>query len=178
MLCTLVSMLLYGNQAPLPIPDIERTDHLVIMGANPIISKGSVMTAPDAKRHDRCTLMMHSRDAAGLGLGAGRQVEITSRVGQIRAVVEVSDEMMPGVVSMPYGWGHDRPGAKLSVASRHAGVSMNDLADERRYDHVSGTSVLDGIPVTIRAVEGSAGDGRRGEDQDAQGRDKRLRTMD
>jgi anaerobic selenocysteine-containing dehydrogenase len=104
------------------------------------------------KGPDRCTLAMHPRDAAGLGLDAGRQVEITSRIGQIRAVVEVSDAMMPGVVSMPFGWGHDRPGARLSVARERAGVSMNDLTDERRYDHVSGTSVLDGIPVTIRAV--------------------------
>ena len=104
----------------------------------------------------RCTLAMHSRDAAGLGVTSGQQVEIISRVGQIRAVVEVSDEMMPGVVSLPYGWGHDRPGARLSVASQHAGVSMNDLSDERRYDHVSGTAVLDGIPVTVRALRETA----------------------
>lgn len=104
------------------------------------------------KGPERCTLSMHPTDAAGLGLDAGRQVEITSRIGQIRAVVEVSDAMMPGVVSLPYGWGHDRPGARLSVARERAGVSMNDLTDERQYDHVSGTSVLDGIPVTIKAV--------------------------
>jgi anaerobic selenocysteine-containing dehydrogenase len=106
------------------------------------------------KGRDRCTLQMNRRDAADLGLQNGHQVEITSRVGQIRAVLEVSDEMMPGVVSMPYGWGHDRPGALLSVARRHAGVSMNDITDERQFDRVSGTSVLDGIPVTIAKVAG------------------------
>jgi anaerobic selenocysteine-containing dehydrogenase len=111
------------------------------------------------KGPDRCTLSMHPRDAAGLGLDASRQVEITSRIGQIRAVVEVSDAMMPGVVSLPYGWGHDRPGARLSVASARAGVSMNDITDERQYDHVSGTSVLDGIPVTIKAVHGDVAQG-------------------
>jgi anaerobic selenocysteine-containing dehydrogenase len=109
------------------------------------------------KGPDRCTLAMHPRDAAGLGLDASREVEISSRIGQIRAVVEVSDAMMPGVVSLPHGWGHDRPGARLSVASARAGVSMNDLTDERQFDHVSGTSVLDGVPVTIRAIRADAG---------------------
>ncbi len=102
-----------------------------------------------AKGPERCTLAINPRDAAGLGLATGQAVEITSRVGTLRAVLEVSEEMMPGVVSLPYGWGHDRPGARLSVASAHAGVSMNDITDERLYDHVSGTSVLDGIPVTL-----------------------------
>jgi hypothetical protein len=57
--------------------------------------------------------------------------------------------MMRGVVSMPYGWGHDRDGAKLSVARAHAGVSFNDVADDKLFDRVSGTSVVDGIPVTV-----------------------------
>ena len=105
-----------------------------------------------AKGPSRCTLAMHPSDAARLGLINNRHVELSSRVGTIRAVVEVSDEMMPGVVSLPYGWGHDRPGARLTVARQHAGVSMNDLTDERLYDHVSGTTVLDGIPVTIRGI--------------------------
>ena len=52
---------------------------------------------------------------------------------------------MPGVVSLPYGWGHDRPGLRLSVAQEHAGASLNDVADERLFDHVTGTTVLDGI---------------------------------
>lgn len=97
----------------------------------------------------RCVLAMHPQDAARLGLSNGQQAEITSRIGTLRATVEVSDQMMPGVVSLPYGWGHDRPRTRLSVAGQHAGVSMNDLTDERSYDHVSGTSILDGIPVTI-----------------------------
>jgi anaerobic selenocysteine-containing dehydrogenase len=104
----------------------------------------------------RCTLQMHRDDARARGLEHGSQVEVASRVGRIRALLEVSDEMMPGVVSMPYGWGHDRPGTRLSVASRRPGASMNDLADERRYDHVSGTSVVDGIPVTVEKAGAAA----------------------
>jgi anaerobic selenocysteine-containing dehydrogenase len=101
------------------------------------------------KGPDRCTLRMHMSDASALGLDGADKVEISSRVGAIRAALEVSDEMMPGVVSLPHGWGHDRPGARLSVAERHAGASVNDITDERLHDHVSGTSALDGIPVKV-----------------------------
>ena len=58
---------------------------------------------------------------------------------------------MPGVVSLPYGWGHHREGSRLAVAREHAGESMNDLCDERLYDHVSGTSVVDGVPVRVES---------------------------
>jgi anaerobic selenocysteine-containing dehydrogenase len=101
----------------------------------------------------RCTLKMAPSDASALGLDGARTVEISSRVGSIRTSLEVSDEMMPGVVSLPHGWGHDRPGTQLSVAQRNAGASVNDITDERLYDHVSGTSVVDGVPVTVARVE-------------------------
>ena len=96
--------------------------------------------------------MMHGGDAARLGLARGGRVRVRSRVGEIEVPMDVTDEVMPGVVSLPYGWGHDRAGARLSVAREHAGVSLNDLTDERSFDAVSGTSVLDGIPVDITAV--------------------------
>ena len=104
------------------------------------------------KGRDLCTLLMNPTDAARLGLSAGQMVAVKSRVGQIHAQLELSDEMMPRVVSMPYGWGHSRSGTRLSVAQQHAGVSMNDLTDERRFDQVSGTSVMDGIPVIVQAA--------------------------
>ena len=63
--------------------------------------------------------------------------------------VEVSDEMMPGVVSLPHGWGHDRPGIRLDVAVEHAGVNSNILTDPAEMDPLSGTSVLNGIPVEV-----------------------------
>jgi anaerobic selenocysteine-containing dehydrogenase len=100
---------------------------------------------------NRCTLLMHPDNAARLGVATGSSVRVRSRVGEIQVPVEVSDEVMSGVVSMPYGWGHDRSGARMSVARDHAGTSLNDLADERCFDAVSGTSVIDGIPVEISA---------------------------
>ncbi|UCD85798.1 MAG: molybdopterin-dependent oxidoreductase [Deltaproteobacteria bacterium] len=101
------------------------------------------------KGKNRCTLMMNSKDADRRGFETGQHVIVTSRVGKIRAPLEVTDEMMPGVVSLTFGWGHDREGSMLSVAREHAGVSMNDITDEYLYDKVSGISVLDGIPVTV-----------------------------
>ncbi|MCH9732038.1 MAG: molybdopterin-dependent oxidoreductase [Actinomycetia bacterium] len=101
------------------------------------------------KGRGRCTLLMHPEDAAQRGLEAGQQVTLRSRVGEIRVPLEPSDCMKRGVVSLPYGWGHDREGSRLSVASLHAGASMNDVTDETLVDAVSGTSVLDGIPVEV-----------------------------
>ena len=70
-------------------------------------------------------------------------------VGEVTADVEVTDIVMPGVVSLPHGWGHGQPGARLDVAARHAGVNSNVLTDPRVIDPVSGTSVLNGIPVEV-----------------------------
>jgi len=102
---------------------------------------------------DRCTLMMSPPDADRLGLESGGRVTVTSRSGQIEVVLEVSDEMMPGVVSLPHGWGHDRPGARLSVARRTPGASLNDLTDESRVDAVSGNAVLSDVPVEVTMAD-------------------------
>jgi anaerobic selenocysteine-containing dehydrogenase len=74
---------------------------------------------------------------------------VTSRAGEVAVPVEVSDTMMPGVVSIPHGWGHDLPGVQLSVASAHAGVNCNLLVDEMPLDPLSGNAVLNGVPVSI-----------------------------
>jgi len=60
---------------------------------------------------------------------------------------------MPGVVSLPHGWGHDRPGTRLAVAGRHPGVSINDVVDDQRIDALTGTAVLNGTPVDVEPVE-------------------------
>jgi hypothetical protein len=69
------------------------------------------------------------------------------------APLHVSDAMMQGVVSLPHGFGHGRPGMDLQVASRHAGVSVNDVTDPHLYDELSGTAALNGVPVEVHAVE-------------------------
>ena len=80
-------------------------------------------------------------------------VSITSRVGEVRARLEISDEVMPGVVCLPHGWGHDRKGMKLRLAETNPGVSYNDLSDEQTLEPVVGNAVLNGVPVTVAASE-------------------------
>ena len=79
-------------------------------------------------------------------------VTLRSRVGELVAPLEISDEVMPGVVSLPHGWGHDADGVELRVAREHAGANSNVLADEELLDGPSGTAVLNGIPVTLAPV--------------------------
>jgi len=77
---------------------------------------------------------------------------VSSATGQIEAPVELTDGIMPGVVSIPHGWGHDAPGVKMAVAGEHAGVNSNVLSDEMQVDPLSGNAVLNGIPVEVRAA--------------------------
>lgn len=100
----------------------------------------------------RCTLFVHPEDAARLGLVEGQEAVVRSRVGEVRVPVTVTDEIMRGVVSLPHGYGHRRAGVKLGVATEHAGVSVNDLTDERLLDALSGNAAFSGVPVEVRAV--------------------------
>ena len=104
------------------------------------------------KGADRCTLMMHTNDAEKLNLVAGAVVAITSGVGSVKAPLEVTDEIMPGVVSLPHGYGHHRPKTKLSVASQHAGVSINDLTDDKIVDNLTGNAAFSAQTVRIEAT--------------------------
>jgi anaerobic selenocysteine-containing dehydrogenase len=99
-----------------------------------------------------CTMIMHSTDAAHRGLLAGQNVLVRSRVGEIVVPLEVSDEIMPGVVSIPHGWGHERAGNHLSVAQHHAGASINDLTDPLAIDALCGAAAFNGTPVTVEST--------------------------
>jgi anaerobic selenocysteine-containing dehydrogenase len=104
---------------------------------------------------NRCTMMVNPKDAERLGLVEGALAQISSRAGEIEAPVEVTDELMPGVVSIPHGWGHNVGGSRLSVASGDAGVSANDITDEQVVDPLSGNAVLNAVPVEVRpAISG------------------------
>jgi anaerobic selenocysteine-containing dehydrogenase len=104
------------------------------------------------KGKPRCTLQIHPNDATRLGIEDGAPTRVRSRVGEVEIPAEVTDGIMPGVVSIPHGWGHDAPGADLDVALRYAGVNSNVLADAELMDPLSGNSVLNGIPVTVEAL--------------------------
>jgi anaerobic selenocysteine-containing dehydrogenase len=108
--------------------------------------------APLMTGRDRCTLLVHPSDATRLGLRDGGRAAIRSEAGRIEAPVEVSDEMMPGVVCLPHGWGHDKPNTRLAVAAEHAGVCNNLLAPGGLVDVPSGNAVVNGIPVEVSAA--------------------------
>jgi anaerobic selenocysteine-containing dehydrogenase len=97
----------------------------------------------------RCTMQLHPDDAARLGLNDGDPAVVTSRVGQVTVPVELTDDIRPGVVSIPHGWGHTDPDLKMRVAQEHAGVNSNILTDELGLDPISGNAILNGIPVSV-----------------------------
>jgi anaerobic selenocysteine-containing dehydrogenase len=127
----------------------------VLVGRRDLRSNNSWMHNLDVlvKGKERCTLLVHPADAGRLGVESGALARVSSRVGTVVVAVQVSDEMRPGVVSLPHGWGHDLDGVALATASRRPGVNSNLLADEELLDPVSGTSVLNGIPVEVVAVD-------------------------
>jgi anaerobic selenocysteine-containing dehydrogenase len=98
---------------------------------------------------NRCTAMIHPMDAERLGIKKDSQVKIKSRVGEIIIPVEITDEIMQGVVSIPHGFGHHRKDTKLSIAPEHIGVSINDITDEVEIDEFSGNAAFNGTPVEI-----------------------------
>lgn len=106
------------------------------------------------KGRARCTLLMHPTDAERLGLSTGDEAKIETDVGAAQVPVQVSDEIMPGVVSLPHGFGHRRKGTRLRVAEEHAGVSLNDLTNPALIDALTGNAVLNGVPVRVESAQG------------------------
>jgi len=93
--------------------------------------------------------MVHPADAARVGVVDGAFARVSSEAGTLVVTVEVTDEMLTGVVSLPHGWGHDKEGARLSVAREHAGVNNNLLAPGDFVDTLSGNAAVNGIPVEV-----------------------------
>ncbi|MFD4236696.1 molybdopterin-dependent oxidoreductase [Streptomyces sp. NPDC058542] len=96
-----------------------------------------------------CTLQIHPEDAARLGLLDGATARIESSGGRIEAPAEITDTVRSGVVSLPHGWGHSRPGTRMTVAAAHPGANVNQLLDGTLLDPLSGTAVLNAIPVSV-----------------------------
>ncbi|MBI5490245.1 MAG: molybdopterin-dependent oxidoreductase [Deltaproteobacteria bacterium] len=109
-----------------------------------------------APARDSCTLQIHPLDAKARGLTDEGRAEVSSEAGTIEVAVELTDGMMPGTVSLPFGWGHGRHGARAGLASRHPGASINDVIADDRVDTLSGTSAFEGAPVRVRPVGAAA----------------------
>jgi anaerobic selenocysteine-containing dehydrogenase len=133
------------------LEDPVAPDQMLLIGRRHIRSNNSWMHNVESlvRGRERCTLLMNPDDAKRLGIENGGMSEVRSRVGALCVVVETSDVMMPGVVSLPHGWGHDVEGIRMKVAAAHPGVPSNVLTDDAILDLPSGNAVLNGIPVEI-----------------------------
>jgi anaerobic selenocysteine-containing dehydrogenase len=135
-----------------------RNGDMVLVGRRDLRSNNSWMHNVDilVKGKARCTLQLHPDDADRLGIADGGTACVRSRRGEVAVTVEVTDAIMPGVVSIPHGWGHGMDGVDLSVAARRPGVNSNLLADGELFDPLSGNAVLNGIPVRVEALSPAA----------------------
>lgn len=131
-----------------PVPE------LVIVGRRQVRSCNSWMhNLPVlAKGPFRCTALVSPADAQRLGLREGGLARIDSLGRSLQVQVQISDEMMPGVVSLPHGWGHGMPGTRMTLAAERPGANLNVLLDDAARDPLSGNAVLSGIPIEMRAV--------------------------
>ncbi len=127
---------------------------LVLIGRRHLRSNNSWMHNSErlVKGPDRCTVMMHPDDATARGLCDGSRATVATRSGAIELPVEITPDIMAGVISIPHGWGHGRAGTRLHVADTHPGASLNDITDDTAFDTLSGTSALTGLPVEVRAT--------------------------
>jgi anaerobic selenocysteine-containing dehydrogenase len=141
------------------INDLARLDRavaspqasLVLIGRRHLRSNNSWMHNSErlVKGPVRCTLLIHPDDATARGLVDGGRARVATALGAIEVPVEVTGAIMPGVVSVPHGWGHGRHGVKLHVATTVAGASVNDILDPARIDALTGMSALTGQPVEV-----------------------------
>ena len=99
--------------------------------------------------------MMHPDDLSARGLKDNSQVTIKSRVGSVSTTVIATDELMRGVVSLPHGWGHNKKGVKMSIATKQQGVNCNELTDSKLIDQLCGNAALNGVPVTVSNAQAS-----------------------
>ncbi|MFI6514377.1 molybdopterin oxidoreductase family protein [Spirillospora sp. NPDC050679] len=127
---------------------------LVLIGRRHLRSNNSWMhNVPELVRgSNTCTLQLNPADADRLGVAAGDRVRVASRAGELEATAEPTDALMPGVVSLPHGWGHGQAGTRARVAAGNAGVNVNIVTDEQEIDPLSGNAVFNGVPVTVAPV--------------------------
>jgi anaerobic selenocysteine-containing dehydrogenase len=105
-----------------------------------------------AKGPFRCTMQINPADAARLGIEDGAMARVSGNGQSIEMQAELTADMMTGVICIPHGFGHAQQGTRLRVASDRPGANSNLLADLHALDPLSGTSVLNGIPVDVQAA--------------------------
>jgi anaerobic selenocysteine-containing dehydrogenase len=105
------------------------------------------------KGKPRHQLQVHPRDLASRGISDGDAALLRSRTGTVQVDIQACEDVMPGVVSLPHGFGHHRSGIRMAIAAAHAGVSCNDVTDADYIDELSGNAALNGLPVTLEPLD-------------------------
>jgi anaerobic selenocysteine-containing dehydrogenase len=133
---------------------VPSNGHLLLIGRRQLRGNNSWMHNSERllRGKTQCTIIMHPNDAANRDLREGQTVSVRSSVGSVNVPIEISEEMMPGVVSIPHGWGHARPGVQLEVAEQHAGESINDVMDNQTIDALCGTAAFNGTWVEVNRL--------------------------
>ena len=142
------------------VADVERlrsglheteVNGLRLIGRRELRTNNSWMhNAPSLMKGNRsCDLFVHPGDAERLGLADGGLADIASRIAKLRVRVRVTDSVMTGVVSLPHGWGHDRDGVDMKIASATPGVNINDLVDDKVAEPLASASIMNGIAVEV-----------------------------
>lgn len=131
---------------------LDRTlPSMVLIGRRELRTNNSWMhNVPElVKGSEQCTLQVHPSDAERYGLVDGGLACVTSAAATLEARVQVTDAILPGVVSLPHGWGHDQPDIRLRVAAEHPGANVNRLVPDNAIDPLSGNAILNAVPVTV-----------------------------
>ncbi len=142
------------REALCDLPTEAPTEQLLMIGRRHVRSNNSWMHNSHrlVKGKPRCTVMLHPRDAQRAGVNDGELVAVSGPAGSIELPAEITDDLMPGVISVPHGWGHHRDGVRLRVAGRHAGVSINDIIGAEYCEPRTGMAIVNGVPVALARV--------------------------
>ncbi len=130
----------------------QQVEPLLLIGRRQLRSNNSWMHGVTRlmRGPDRCTLQLHPTDAPGWQ--SGDLIEVTSDTGQLQVPLELTEDLMPGVASLPHGFGHRDPETRVGLAAERPGVNINALTDPRRLDPLTGNAALNATPISVRRV--------------------------
>jgi anaerobic selenocysteine-containing dehydrogenase len=148
-----------------PAASVPRDGELLLIGRRDVRTNNSWMHNIPAlvSGRERCVLLVHPQDAERAGVGDGETAVLESRVHRGPVPVRLCDEMRPGVVSLPHGWGHASAARFLRTAGKRPGVSFNDWSDDAETESIVGQSILNGVPVRLHAAVPDRERGREGD---------------
>ncbi|MBX7164888.1 MAG: molybdopterin-dependent oxidoreductase [Pirellulales bacterium] len=129
-------------------------DELLMIGRRDLRSNNSWMhNVPElVSGRERCVLLVHPDDARERNLRDGDLAVLENHVHRGEVRVKLSDDMRPGVICLPHGWGHAPAAEWQRVAGQHPGVSFNDWADDQDVESVVGESILNGVRIRLSAA--------------------------